>query len=214
MSKDTIEDEIKRVKRDQTYYINNKLNFELEIKQLKQELIRIEGPEGFGALKPIYNFYENTLFNILKKQFGKERIIKITDEYGNTWNELTIEPNKDLDNIVFQRYSEDLIQPSFEFDLSTVQNARAKEIVSVLSQRLASGIKVNYVNITEAQAIDLLKKTKVPYQGEPGFYFAGTIYTVGDNVSINTVLHEFSHPLLQGIAVSNPELFNNLFNLL
>ena len=214
MSKDTIEDEIKRVKRDQTYYINNKLNFELEIKQLKQELIRIEGPEGFGALKPIYNFYENTLFNILKKQFGKERIIKITDEYGNTWNELTIEPNKDLDNIVFQRYSEDLIQPTFEFDLSTVQNARAKEIVSVLSQRLASGIKVNYVNITEAQAIDLLKKTKVPYQGEPGFYFAGTIYTVGDNVSINTVLHEFSHPLLQGIAVSNPELFNNLFNLL
>ena len=185
-----------------------------EIEQIKKELKRVEGPEGFGALKPIYTFYENTLFNILKKQFGKERIIKITDEYGNTWNELTIEPNKDLDNIVFQRYSEDLIQPSFEFDLSTVQNARAKEIVSVLSQRLSLGLKVNYANITQEQAIDLLKRTKVPYQGEPGFYFAGTIYTVGDNVSINTLLHEFSHPLLQGIAVSNPELFNNLFNLL
>lgn len=106
------------------------------------------------------------------------------------------------------------LQPSFEFDLSTVQNARAKEIVSVLSQRLSLGLKVNYANITQEQAIDLLKRTKVPYQGEPGFYFAGTIYTVGDNVSINTLLHEFSHPLLQGIAVSNPELFNNLFNLL
>ena len=105
-------------------------------------------------------------------------------------------------------------QPTFEFDLSTVQNARAKEIVSVLSQRLSLGLKVNYANITQEQAIDLLKRTKVPYQGEPGFYFAGTIYTVGDNVSINTLLHEFSHPLLQGIAVSNPELFNNLFNLL
>jgi len=214
MSKDTIEDEIKRVKRDQVYYIEKNLDFESEIKQLKQELERVEGPEGFGALRPIYNFYENTLFNILKKQFGKERIIKITDEYGNTWNELTIEPNKDLDNIVFQRYSENLIQPSFEFDLSTIQNARAKEIVSVLSQRLSLGLKVNYANITQEQAINLLKRTKVPYQGEPGFYFAGTIYTVGDNVSINTVLHEFSHPLLQGIAVSNPELFNNLFNLL
>jgi len=105
-------------------------------------------------------------------------------------------------------------QPSFKFDLSTIQNARAKEIVSVLSQRLSLGLKVNYANITQEQAINLLKRTKVPYQGEPGFYFAGTIYTVGDNVSINTVLHEFSHPLLQGIAVSNPELFNNLFNLL
>jgi len=213
-SKNTIEDEIKRVKQDQTYYIKKNLDFELEIKQLKQELERIEGPEGFGALRPIYTFYENTLFNILKKQFGKERIIKITDEYSNTFNELTIEPNKDLDNIVFQRYSENLIQPSFEFDLSTIQNARAKEIVSVLSQRLSLGLKVNYANITQEQAINLLKRTKVPYQGEPGFYFAGTIYTVGDNVSINTVLHEFSHPLLQGIAVSNPELFNNLFNLL
>ena len=193
---------------------NTVSNAYYEIEQIKKELKRVEGPEGFGALKPIYTFYENTLFNILKKQFGKERIIKITDEYGNTWNELTIEPNKDLDNIVFQRYSEDLIQPSFEFDLSTVQNARAKEIVSVLSQRLSLGLKVNYANITQEQAIDLLKRTKVPYQGEPGFYFAGTIYTVGDNVSINTLLHEFSHPLLQGIAVSNPELFNNLFNLL
>lgn len=193
---------------------NTVSNAYYEIEQIKKELKRVEGPEGFGALKPIYTFYENTLFNILKKQFGKERIIKITDEYGNTWYELTIEPNKDLDNIVFQRYSEDLIQPSFEFDLSTVQNARAKEIVSVLSQRLSLGLKVNYANITQEQAIDLLKRTKVPYQGEPGFYFAGTIYTVGDNVSINTLLHEFSHPLLQGIAVSNPELFNNLFNLL
>ena len=215
------EDRIKELEKENKVYLRDneyenqvRSDNEYEIKRLKEELERIEGPEGFGALRPIYNFYENTVANVLKKQFGKERIIKITDEYGNTWNELTIEPNKDLDNIVFQRYSKDLIQPSFEFDLSTVQNARAKEIVSVLSQRLASGIKVNYVNITEAQAIDLLKKTKVPYQGEPGFYFAGTIYTVGDNVSINTVLHEFSHPLLQGIAVSNPELFNNLFNLL
>ena len=213
-SKETIEDEIKRGKQEQTYYIEKNLDFESEIKQLNEELKRVEGPEGFAALAPIYNFYENTVTNILKKQFGKERIIKITDEYGNTWNELTIEPNKDLDNIVFQRYSENLIQPSFEFDLSTIQNARAKEIVSVLSQRLSLGLKVNYANITQEQAINLLKRTKVPYQGEPGFYFAGTIYTVGDNVSINTVLHEFSHPLLQGIAVSNPELFNNLFNLL
>jgi hypothetical protein len=58
-----------------------------EINQLKQELERVEA-EGFGALKPIYNFYENTVTNILKKQ-GYNPVL-ITDEYGNTWNELNI----------------------------------------------------------------------------------------------------------------------------
>ena len=72
-----------------------------EITQLKQELERVE-TEGFGALKPIYNFYENTVTNILKKQgYNPE---KITDEYGNTWNEIAID--KELINkITLQKES-------------------------------------------------------------------------------------------------------------
>ena len=125
-------------------------NTRLEINTIKQELERVE-TEGFGALKPIYNFYENTVTNILindiygkdsefvnyeftfnndkyerlndKNQYlknGKEITQKefnsiqnsvtkqdkkegkftdkyyvnsnalITDEYGNTWNEVII----------------------------------------------------------------------------------------------------------------------------
>jgi hypothetical protein len=67
------------------------INIDNEINQLKQELERIE-KEGFGALKPIYNFYENTVTNILNKQYGKDNVKQITDEYGNTWNEITITP--------------------------------------------------------------------------------------------------------------------------
>ena len=63
-------------------------NLQNEINQLKQELERVE-KEGFGALKPIYNFYENTVTNILKKQGYKPELI--TDEYGNTWNEVDIQ---------------------------------------------------------------------------------------------------------------------------
>lgn len=59
-----------------------------EINQLRSELDRVEA-EGFAALRPVYNFYENTVSNILKKQFGKA-ISSYTDEYGNTWNELDI----------------------------------------------------------------------------------------------------------------------------
>ena len=70
-----------------------------EINQLKQELERLER-EGFGALKPIYNFYETTITNILKKQ-GYNPVL-ITDEYGNTWSEVTIDSKRDLTNIMLQ----------------------------------------------------------------------------------------------------------------
>jgi hypothetical protein len=60
-----------------------------EINQLKQELERVDR-EGFASLKPIYNFYENTVKNVLSKQYGKENIKEITDEHGNTWNEVDI----------------------------------------------------------------------------------------------------------------------------
>jgi hypothetical protein len=80
-------------------YIENKINN--EITQLKQELERVEGPEGFGALKPIYNFYENVVANILKKQ-GLNPVL-ITDEYGNTWNEVAVEQTRDLANVLLQK---------------------------------------------------------------------------------------------------------------
>jgi LysM repeat protein len=111
----------------------------------------------------------------------------------------------------FIKKSEELGLPIFEFDASTMVNARSKEVASVLANRLALGLKVNYYNITEQEAREILKNSKIPYQGEPAFFFAGTVYTVGDNVNLNTVLHEFSHPLLQGIRKTNKELFNKLY---
>ena len=77
-----------------------------EINQLKQELERVE-TEGFGALKPIYNFYENTVSNILNKTYGKENVKQVTDEYGNTWNEVNL---KDINNINDTITKEDLKQ--------------------------------------------------------------------------------------------------------
>lgn len=82
-----------------------------EINQLKQELERVE-TEGFGALKPIYNFYENTVTNVLKKQ-GYSPVV-ITDEHGNTWNEVTVDSNKN--------YTVDLL-PLTDEQASTVVNS-------------------------------------------------------------------------------------------
>jgi hypothetical protein len=83
----------------QTYYDKYK-KISNEIDQLKQELERVE-TEGFGALKPIYNFYENTVGNILKKQGYSPKVI--TDEYENQWYELSINQARDLKNVLLQR---------------------------------------------------------------------------------------------------------------
>ena len=72
-----------------------------EKKQLEQEIERVE-TEGFGALKPIYNFYENTVTNVLNKQYGKENVKQVTDEYGNTWNEVEIVPEREEKTILLQ----------------------------------------------------------------------------------------------------------------
>ena len=89
-----------------------------EIFQLKQELERVE-KEGFGALKPIYNFYENTVTNILNNLY-KNRVARITDEYGNTWNEVSLYESNNYSNplvidrsvVIDNNAKQSLLQPS------------------------------------------------------------------------------------------------------
>ena len=94
------------------------------------------------------------------------------------------------------------------------KNNRAREAASILADRLALKFGLQYQNITEEQAREILNSRNKPYNNEPAFYFAGTIYTVGENVNFDTVLHEFSHPFLRAISKENPTLFNNLYNAL
>lgn len=104
---------------------------ENEINQLKEELERVER-EGFAALRPIYNFYENTVTNILKKQGYNP--VEITDEYGNTWNEVTIDENRDNQNIVFQKTPQKNDSQTF-FNLNDV-DAKRKSINNSLKELL------------------------------------------------------------------------------
>ena len=96
--------------------------------------------------------------------------------------------------------------------LDELQNERSKEIAEVLAQRLALGTKTQFEKITAEEAANILKNRPVKYNGEPAFYYAGTVYVVGDNVNVRTVLHEFCHPVLQGLRKTNNLLFQNLYN--
>ena len=48
------------------------------------------------------NFYQNTVKNVLNKQYGKENVKQVTDEYGNTWNEINIVPEREQQPIMLQ----------------------------------------------------------------------------------------------------------------
>ena len=105
-------------------------------------------------------------------------------------------------------------QADVKIDERTIQNQRAREAADALGQKIAQGLGVQYMNITEAQAKELLESRKKQYNGEPAFFYGGTVYIVGDNVNFDTVLHELSHPLLRAIFRENPTLFNNLYESL
>jgi hypothetical protein len=93
-----------------------------EKKQLEQELERVE-TEGFGALKPIYNFYKNTVTNILNKTYGENNVKQITDEYGNTWNEIVIDHTREGKNILLQK--RDMSIPSSVASEETIERITA-----------------------------------------------------------------------------------------
>ena len=82
-------------KEDYVQDLKNKAN--REISQLKQEIADVES--GQTQLSSIANFYEKTVTNILKKQGYNP--VEITDEYGNKWNEVSIEPEYKTSSIQF-----------------------------------------------------------------------------------------------------------------
>lgn len=84
----------------------------------------------------------------------------------------------------------------------------AQQYAKVLSEQL--GVDYNFV--TWAEARELTAASKNPWNGEKAFFVGGKVYFVGDQFSPETILHEFSHPLLRGIALDNKPLFDKLYS--
>jgi hypothetical protein len=80
--------------------------------QEEKDTIHNERPSIFGTVI----FYES-LKGVLEKQFGKENVKQVTDEYGNTWNEVELDENKkqsisltskNFNNFVNETYEESM----------------------------------------------------------------------------------------------------------
>jgi len=145
--------------------------------------------DGAGAYKvdlTNYNFDQPVLYG-LDTTVQKESKSEVIEEYGI---------------------------PLVDINIETLQDTKSKVVGEALAKRLSLGLKVGFQNISAEQAARITRNSPTPYNGQPAFYHAGVVYIVGDNININTVLHEFSHPVINGIRMKNRKLFDNLYNSL
>jgi hypothetical protein len=176
--------------------ISKTLNFDNEITQLKQELERVDR-EGFGALKPIYNFYETTVTNILKKQGYSPK--EVRDEYGNTWNEIEIIPERENQSILFQQQESQLSVASPEI-LSKVKEILKKMGVNIES--LTEYAKTSSVNVSGVNALaDLVRGVIAVSEGKED------VALTEEMVHVATAIIEQKNPSLVTEMISKIDRF-------
>jgi hypothetical protein len=163
-----------KTKVEQQELINNHIStLDRQINTFKQELERVE-TEGFSALKPIYNFYENTVTNILKKVVAKENLKTITDEYGNTWNEVEIKPEMINNKILLQlkSYNTEKLNPELADKLETFVKAVGGNIEHVKQILTRTGQTATGSVNTITKVIELVEGTeRVALPEEAGHLF-------------------------------------------
>jgi len=102
---------------------------------------------------------------------------------------------------------------------------KANYVAAEWARTLAKNLGVKVLGIPESEgtpfqeftsedAIPLLENTDTPYKGESSFYYKGIVYLVSDKINLDSVFHEFAHPVIKMIALQNRPLFESLFNSL
>jgi len=82
-----------------------------------------------------------------------------------------------------------------------------------LIQQLSDTLGVDFQIVTAAEAQALTEQAKNPWKaGDVSFYVGGTVYFVGNHISMENAFHEFAHPFVRHIANTNPTLFNRLYS--
>jgi len=107
-----------------------------------------------------------------------------------------------------------LFNNPMQFDIEGNNNAASFAAIRQLAEKLKEKTGINYELISQERAIELTRNLDEKQQyttGKPAFFLGGIAYLVTDFVSATNVLHEYAHPIIKSIAVSNPALFNSLF---
>ena len=112
----------------------------------------------------------------------------------------------DLEN-AFPWYK--VVKDNIPFDETLNSNLRGRAVVSALAEKLSNNLGVPYQYITAEQARELTKDINT-WSGQPAFFLGDTIYILPELANAKSVMHEFAHPLVRAIYLSNRALFDNL----
>ena len=151
----------------------------------------------------IKNFYDNEL-----KLEIRESILAAEKEARTVQMEDAERAGIDYnDDYLFDNFVKN--KKFFENELSKV---RDNEIATKLGQKFERAFGISYEIITASDAAVLLELSPTPYRDNvSAFFYGNKVYFIKDKFNAKSVLHEFAHPLIKGITLQNPKLFNNLF---
>ena len=127
-----------------------------ELEKKKSEL----KSQGIEKLKPIYAFYENKVTNILKKQFGS-KVKDFTDEYGNTWNEVTLD-EKNLKEILFNKKSQPVKLKDSLVNKLTSKDAYGKQYIRKVD---GSDTEFRVLKNWKSKGLEIVRKLESEYPG-------------------------------------------------
>lgn len=127
------------------------------------------------------------------------------------WAELIMDNQAHISEDLVYKYGEGPVSVNNKADMDI---ERSTVLGSLFAQKLSTAMNTPYQEITREEASEMLKNTPIKYNGEPAFYYAGTVYFIEGGLNLETALHEFSHPLVAAIRRDNTKLFDNLYEQL
>ena len=97
-------------------------------------------------------------------------------------------------------------------DIDKVVSAQSASFLDTVLQTLKRAFPtIEYKIVSDADAREITKASSNPYDGQGvSFFYNGTVYIIEGNLTPETLIHEFLHPLVKSIEVDNPALFRNL----
>ena len=98
------------------------------------------------------------------------------------------------------------------FTSKQLEEARDQEVAMKLGEKYRKAFGIDYQMVTPSEAAIILQDSPTPFTtGTAAFFYGNKVYFVKGYFNSNSVMHEFSHPLIKGIQYQNPKLFENLY---
>jgi hypothetical protein len=185
----------------------------------------VEHATKMGIPNPVFETTRVYLaYNDSRSKLGLEPeipSIDYADEILRTWFKLdtvkeVIKPAETETEQIVQDFMSSGVFPEYDIlknpiTLSAPSQASLKVSarVATLLDHLSSNIGIPYVFITKETAKEITEGL-TPWSGEPAFYLGNKIYIVSENINEKTAFHEFAHPFIRAIKVSNPNLYAKL----